>query len=112
MCMGATSGIGRLIAGKVADLPRVNRVRLQQLSFVIIGLCAFLIPLAKSFWILVVIVLVMGFFDGCFVCMFGPIAFDLVGAKDASHALGFIFGAISIPMTAGPPIAGTRFEGF
>ncbi len=32
MCIGVTSGISRLIFGKVADLPNVNRIRMQQVS--------------------------------------------------------------------------------
>ena len=32
-CIAATSGIGRMIFGKVADLPNVNRILLQQISF-------------------------------------------------------------------------------
>lgn len=30
MCIGITSGIGRLIFGYIADLPKVNRILLQQ----------------------------------------------------------------------------------
>ncbi|XP_036150801.1 monocarboxylate transporter 10-like [Monomorium pharaonis] len=30
MCIGITSGIGRLIFGYIADLPKVNRIFLQQ----------------------------------------------------------------------------------
>ena len=36
-CIAATSGVGRLIFGKIADLPKVNRILLQQISFVSIG---------------------------------------------------------------------------
>lgn len=32
MCIGITSGIGRLIFGYIADLPKVNRILLQQVS--------------------------------------------------------------------------------
>jgi len=32
MCMGLTSGLGRIIFGKLADLPRVDRILLQQVS--------------------------------------------------------------------------------
>ena len=31
-CIGVTSGIGRIAFGKVADLPKVNRIFLQQVS--------------------------------------------------------------------------------
>jgi MCP family monocarboxylic acid transporter-like MFS transporter 10 len=33
ICLGITSGLGRLIFGKIADIPRVNRIFLQQVSF-------------------------------------------------------------------------------
>jgi MCP family monocarboxylic acid transporter-like MFS transporter 10 len=32
MCLGITSGLGRLIFGKIADIPRVNRIFLQQVG--------------------------------------------------------------------------------
>jgi MCP family monocarboxylic acid transporter-like MFS transporter 10 len=32
MCIGITSGVGRLIFGYIADLPKVNRILLQQVS--------------------------------------------------------------------------------
>jgi MCP family monocarboxylic acid transporter-like MFS transporter 10 len=32
MCLGITSGVGRLIFGKIADIPRVNRILLQQVG--------------------------------------------------------------------------------
>lgn len=32
MCIGITSGIGRLLFGYIADLPRVNRILLQQVN--------------------------------------------------------------------------------
>jgi len=32
MCIGITSGIGRLIFGYIADQPKVNRIFLQQVN--------------------------------------------------------------------------------
>lgn len=37
MCIGLTSGIGRLFFGYIADYKWVNRILLQQMSFVIMG---------------------------------------------------------------------------
>ncbi|KAG5276584.1 hypothetical protein AALO_G00107350 [Alosa alosa] len=48
----------------------------------------------------------MGLFDGCFICIMAPIAFELVGPQDVSQAIGFLLGMMSVPMTVGPPIAG------
>lgn len=59
-----------------------------------------------TFEAMIVFALIMGIFDGCFITMFGPIAFDICGPVGASQAIGFILGMCSIPLTIGPPIAG------
>ncbi|XP_015520454.1 monocarboxylate transporter 10 isoform X1 [Neodiprion lecontei] len=110
MCIAITSGVGRLLFGFVADLPRVNRILLQQISFVTIGLLTMLLPVTNSFNLLLVISLGMGLVDGCFISLLGPIAFDICGQKDASQAIGFLLGMCSIPLTVGPPIAGYLFD--
>ena len=48
----------------------------------------------------------LGIFDGCFITMLGPIAYDLCGPSGASQAVGFLLGLCSIPLTIGPLIAG------
>lgn len=75
MCIGITSGLGRLAFGYIADFKGVNRIALQQFSFVMIGLCTMAIPFAGSFEMLLVISLAMGVVDGCFISLLGPIAF-------------------------------------
>ncbi|NWV28724.1 MOT10 protein, partial [Origma solitaria] len=75
-------------------------------SFFFIGLMSMMIPLCHVFGALIAVCLFMGLFDGCFICIMGPIAFELVGAQDVSQAIGFLLGLMSVPMTVGPPIAG------
>ncbi|KAF3702474.1 Monocarboxylate transporter 10 [Channa argus] len=107
MCIGITSGVGRLIFGRVADYVHgVNKVYLQVASFLVIGVMSMMIPLCNIFGGLIAVCLLMGLFDGCFICIMAPIAFELVGAKDVSQAIGFLLGLMSVPMTVGPPIAG------
>ncbi|XP_054872172.1 monocarboxylate transporter 10-like [Amphiprion ocellaris] len=107
MCIGITSGVGRLIFGRVADyITGVNKVYLQVTSFFIIGLMSMMIPLCYIFGGLIAVCLLMGLFDGCFICIMAPIAFELVGANDVSQAIGFLLGLMSVPMVVGPPIAG------
>lgn len=65
-----------------------------------------MIPLCSAFGALIAVCLIMGLFDGCFISIMAPIAFELVGPQDASQAIGFLLGFMSIPMTVGPPIAG------
>ncbi|KRK03541.1 monocarboxylate transporter 10 isoform X1 [Drosophila yakuba] len=110
MCIGITSGIGRLIFGVIADMPGVNRMYLQQLSLVSIGLVTLLLPLTNSYVILVSFTLVMGLFDGCFISLLGPIAYEICGPSGATQAIGFLLGLSSIPLTVGPPVAGMIFD--
>ena len=75
-----------------------------------IGILTMLLPVTPSFGILLVIALCMGLFDGCFISLLGPIAFDICGQKGATQAIGFLLGMCSIPLTVGPPIAGRLYD--
>lgn len=110
MCIGITSGIGRLFFGYIADFPKVDRILLQQISFISIGILTLLLPFTKSFYVLLAISLGMGLFDGCFISLLGPIAFDICGRSGATQAIGFLLGMCSIPLTVGPPIAGLLYD--
>lgn len=127
-CIAITSLVGRLVFGKLADSPKVNRIFLQQvrlledashartdfwftflslqMSFIFMGVLTMLIVAANNFYLLIAISLGMGIFDGCFVSLVGPVAFDICGKQGASQAIGFNLGLCSIPMTLGPPIVG------
>jgi len=119
MCIGVSSGLGRLGSGLLADLPAVkrngNRIVLQQVSFVSIGVCTMLLTLAQRFGDHVFLAMltfcfVLGIFDGCFITMLGPIAFDLCGAAGAGQAIGFLLALCSVPLTLGPPVAGYIYD--
>lgn len=69
-----------------------------------------LLPVTKSFLVLLAISLGMGLFDGCFISLLGPIAFDICGRSGATQAIGFLLGMCSIPLTIGPPIAGLLYD--
>jgi len=109
-CLGITSGLGRLCFGRIADIRRVNRILLQQISFISIGVLTMLLTVTTSFEVLIVISLLMGLFDGCFISLLGPIAFEICGQKGATQAIGFLLGLCSIPLTVGPPIAGLIYD--
>jgi len=120
-CISITSGIGRLLFGKLSDLSCIrkngNRIVLQQLSFCCMGLCTMLMTTAQDggdykYEILIIICSIMGLFDGCFVTLIGPIAFDLCGPLGASQAIGSLLGLFSVPMTVGPPVAGIIYDKF
>ena len=46
-CMSATSFLGRLIFGLIADNPKVNGVMLQQMALLVIGSCTMLLVAAQ-----------------------------------------------------------------
>lgn len=70
-----------------------------------------LLPLTPPHYAwLLVITLFMGLFDGCFISLLGPIAFDICGRNGATQAIGCLLGMCSIPLTVGPPIAGLIYE--
>ncbi|XP_077283592.1 monocarboxylate transporter 10-like protein kar isoform X2 [Arctopsyche grandis] len=110
MCIAITSGIGRLVFGYIADLPGVDRILLQQISFYSIGILSMCLPFANYYGLLLTIALGMGLFDGCFISLLGPIAFDLCGQKGGAQAIGFLLGLCSIPLTLGPPLAGMLYD--
>lgn len=75
MCIGLTSGLGRLFFGFIADYKWVNRIFLQQMSFGLMGLFTIAIPLVDSYILLLIICLGIGIFDGCFISLLGPVAY-------------------------------------
>lgn len=111
ICIGVASGIGRLIFGYVSDFKCVNRVFLQQISLLVIGGVTTILPsTAGSFSTLIAMTLLMGLFDGCFISMLGPIAFDLCGQKGATQGIGMLLGLCSVPLTLGPYLAGILYD--
>uniref|UniRef100_A0A8C5MWR0 Monocarboxylate transporter 10 n=1 Tax=Leptobrachium leishanense TaxID=445787 RepID=A0A8C5MWR0_9ANUR len=107
VCIGATSGVGRLASGKIGDcIPGLKKVYLQVASFLLLGIVSMMLPLCQVFTSLIVVCLFLGLSDGFLISMMSPIAFELVGPMQASQAIGYVLGLMAIPMTAGPPIAG------
>ena len=86
-----------------------------QLSFFCLGVCTMLFTTATragdyKYEVLLSICCVMGLFDGCFVTLIGPIAFDLCGPAGAGQAIGSLLALFSLPMTVGPPVAGLIYD--
>ena len=105
MCIGIFSLFGRLLSGPLADFWNVNRIAMQQIAFISIGALTMSLTVVNNFP-LVVVCCGLGLFDGCFISLLGPIAFDLVGPEHANQAIGLLLCFCSLPLTTGPPIAG------
>ncbi|XP_032993054.1 monocarboxylate transporter 8 [Lacerta agilis] len=113
LCIGATSGVGRLASGPISDLIHgPKKIYLQVASFILLGIMCMMIPQCQEFWGVIIVCLFLGLCDGLFITIMAPIAFELVGPLQASQAIGYLLGLMAIPMTAGPPIAGFLGEHF
>ncbi|CAL8357125.1 unnamed protein product [Merluccius merluccius] len=113
VCIGASSGVGRLAFGKIGDLvPGLQKIYMQATSFIVLGLMCILIPQCWVFQGLVAVCVLLGLCDGCFLTLMAPVAFELVGPMRASQAIGYLLGLMAVPMTAGPPIAGLLHDYF
>ncbi|XP_059057444.1 monocarboxylate transporter 10 [Achroia grisella] len=105
-CMAAMSGVGRIVVGYLADKKGIDSITLQQISFYVIGCLTIILPFVTNFGLLVTIAFGMGLFDGTFIALIGPIAFELCGNVYAAQAIGYMLGLAAIPVSVGPPIAG------
>lgn len=110
MCLGIASFVGRIVFGIIGDLPRANRIVMQQVSVVLIGLSTMMIPLTDSYGFILFCFIMMGLFDGCFISVIGPIAIEICGAAGSTQAIGFLFAFCSIPLAIGPTIAGWLYD--
>ncbi|XP_050296083.1 monocarboxylate transporter 10 isoform X2 [Anthonomus grandis grandis] len=111
LCIGLTSGVSRLGFGYLVDHTRVNKILLQQLAFLTLGILTILLAFSvNSFTLLLIICLGMGVTDGCFISLLGPIAFELCGRDGGAQAIGFLLGVCSIPLTLGPYVCGLIYE--
>ncbi|KAM9324742.1 monocarboxylate transporter 8 [Gastrophryne carolinensis] len=107
VCIGASSGVARLASGRIGDcIPGLKKIYLQVASFVLMGIVTMMLPICQVFESVIVVCLFLGLCDGFLISMMSPIAFEMVGPMQASQAIGYVLGLMSIPMTAGPPIAG------
>lgn len=80
----------------------------SQISFFMIGVATIAMPFVPHFNWLIGMAFLFGLFDGCFISLLGPIAFDFCGQSGAAQAIGFLLGLCSVPLTLGPTVAGMK----
>lgn len=99
--------IGKIVFGRIADHPRVNRLYLYQMCLVVCSITTTLLPIMTSLQSIIVYCWVFGFHDGCFVLLIAVLTGDIVGKKNMSSAFGMMYSFSCVPMMLGPPVAGT-----
>ena len=98
--------IGKIVYGRIADHPRVNRVYLYQMCMLVCSVLTTLLPSLTSYKSLLAYCILFGVHDGGFVVLIAVLVGDVVGKKKMASAYGIMYCIASIPMILGPPIAG------
>ena len=98
--------VGKIIVGRIADHPRVNRVYLYQMCMLVCSVLTTLLPILTSYKSLLAYCILFGIHDGGFVVLIAVLVGDVVGKKKMASAYGIMYCIASIPMILGPPIAG------
>ncbi|XP_046375364.2 monocarboxylate transporter 10-like [Haliotis rufescens] len=101
--MAAVSGVCKLAVGKLSDLLRQYRIYLQQGALFVYGVIVICIPFSHTFPGFIVIAVGLGIADAVIMVLFGPNAIELVGAGNASQAIGFS-SLLSIPTFLSAPV--------
>ena len=97
---------GKLLSGRLSDLPRVRRLYIFVVSATILSVSSMCVTSAKTYHGLLAYTIVAGFFDGCFVVTVPLITQDIVGKDLMAKAVGNLYGVVAFPLTLGPPVLG------
>jgi len=108
--LSITSTIGKVLAGKIADLKQVNIFYMYQIGLLIMSISTTLVPLGKGYPELVLYALVFGLGEAIFVVLIPLVTKEVVGIKRLSLALGSLFMIMGITTMIGPPIAGWIYQ--
>ena len=106
--IGIGSGIGKIIFGKISDLPWVNTLRLYNFCMVLSRLSPLLAIFASGYYMLVVYVAVLGLLDGCFIGLMSIVTFECTDRDKMSEAWGAVLMIMSFSMLLGAPAAGEK----
>ena len=106
MFLGISSGVARLLIGRLCDMKSVNIRYINQLGIALAGLVTLLLPLAKSYASVAFYAVAFGFSDGTFMTSQNVILLGIVGPerRDAAFGLGCMLSSFAI--ASGPPLVG------
>lgn len=104
--MAMSQTVGKVVFGRIADHPRVNRVYLYQMCLLVCSVLTTLLPMFTTFNALLAYCIVFGFHEGCFVVLIAVLTGDIAGRKMMATAFGVMYFFTGIPMMLGPPVAG------
>ncbi|CDQ78724.1 unnamed protein product [Oncorhynchus mykiss] len=106
--LGVTGIVGNITFSWLTDRKCVKKYRKVSFMFAVgmEGLSCLLIPLLRSFTLLVPFSMLYGYFDGAYSALIPVVTSDLVGSSYLSSALGVVNFLHAIPYLVSPPIGG------
>ncbi|XP_076856326.1 monocarboxylate transporter 12-B isoform X1 [Brachyhypopomus gauderio] len=106
--LGVIDIVGNITFGWLTDRRCLKKYRsvCYMVAVAMEGLCCFLIPLLRTFALLVPFSVLYGYFDGAYVALIPVVTSDVVGTTYLSSALGVVYFLHAFPYLVSPPIGG------
>ncbi|XP_062510328.1 monocarboxylate transporter 12-like [Corticium candelabrum] len=108
--IGISSILGRVVLGRAADHPLINRLYVVQLSIAIAGVANIVCPFFTNYSGLIFYSLLFGMFNGAAVSLMPALLVDYLGIQKFAQALGLMLGAEALAVLLGPPSAGWIYD--
>eukprot|EP00794_Sanderia_malayensis_P011335 gene11335-12521_t len=108
--LSITSTIGKVFAGKIADMKQVNVLYMEKIGLLTMSISTTLLPMGRGYTALVVYALVFGLAEAIFVVLIPLVTKEIVGISRLSPALGSLFMIMAIPTMLGPPVSGWIYD--
>ena len=106
MLIGVFAAVGRLGAGCLCDIKRVNSLFLYQAAVFVLGASTILFSQAKTFDSLAAVVVVFSVADGVMVSTFIIVLFRTVQVSQRAPCLGFSMMSAGVFIVCSPPLSG------
>ncbi|XP_034966455.1 uncharacterized protein LOC118082734 [Zootoca vivipara] len=109
VAIGVSSMVSSLIFGKLCDIERIDRLYLNQVSILSVGVVYFIIPHCTNFPSLIAACSVLGFVDAGNYVLLPVLTFDLMGPEKMPVAWGFLM-VVNASSCFGAPFAGAMYD--
>jgi len=110
--IGISSAVGRLVAGWVCDRGWLHPSSICGISMLIVSPACFVVTVASTYHVFIIMAFLFGFFTGCWVAVMSPLFIRILGLHLLAPAFGLLTGLRGISALVGPPLAAKLVESF
>ncbi|XP_045200630.2 monocarboxylate transporter 13-like [Mercenaria mercenaria] len=108
--LGIANLFGRFAYGLIAYHPRVNVFILYGVSYLLSGVCICLVPIMKTFPVLMACVVIYGILSGCFGTLLVNILIELLGLHRFANGYGCLLLFMAAGQLIGASVAGAMYD--